>query len=381
MVLATPTPPTSSATAPRPSSNSVNARVRRLLVGTAECRSSRRFGDGGDGLACPIVVQGTAVVRGALTWVVRVAEPDRTGYVHDAVVYGSDDELLAVAVPFLRGGLDAGEVVLARADKPVARLLSRAVGEDPRLMVGTAGEWYARPARAIAGFHRFFRQRLPAGGVRFRVLAEIRVADDPVAVAEWGRYEAVINEVFASHPVWGLCAFDTRLASPQLLNVIERTHPALVSPEGRRVNDRYVEPAEFLRSGLPRTLIDDLEATVPDLTVPEVTDLRGLRRVVRDAAARWGPVSDTVHGLVVAVNEVVENAMAHGGPPVGVRLWGTSTWLVCTVTDTGAGVADPFAGFRASDAASGLGLVRQLCDHVDLRVTSVGFTVRLASRR
>ncbi len=159
-----------------------------------------------------------------------MTELDRSGYVHDAMVYGSDDELLAVAVPFLRGGLDAGEVVLARVDMPVTRLLSRALGEDPRLVMGAAGDWYERPARAVAGFHRFFR--VAAGGVRFRVLAEIRVADDPVAVAEWGRYEAVINEVFASYPVWGLCAFDTRLASPQLLSIVEGTHPALVSPGG-----------------------------------------------------------------------------------------------------------------------------------------------------
>jgi anti-sigma regulatory factor (Ser/Thr protein kinase) len=295
------------------------------------------------------------------------------------VVYDSADELLAVAVPFLQGGLDAGEVVLARADQPVARLLSGAVGEDPRLVAGAAGDWYERPARAVAGLHRFFQ--VAARGVRFRVLAEIRVADDPMAVAEWGRYEAVINEVFAPYPVWGLCAFDTRFASPQLLGIVEETHPALISQEGRRVNDRYVEPAEFLRSRLPRTPIDDLEATLPYLMVRDVTDLRNLRRTVRDAAAKWGPVSETVQGFVVAVNEVTENAMVHGRPPVRVRLWCTTTWLVCMVTDTGSGVADPFAGYRASDAASGLGLVRQLCDHVDLRVMPTGFTVRLASRR
>jgi anti-sigma regulatory factor (Ser/Thr protein kinase) len=109
--------------------------------------------------------------------------------------------------------------------------------------------------------------------------------------------------------------------------------------------------------------------------------LRKLRRAVRDAAAKWGPVSDTVQGFVVAVNEVTENAMAHGRPPVRVRLWFTTTWLVCMVTDAGAGVADPFAGYRGSDLASGLGLVRQLCDHVDLRVMPAGFTVRLACRR
>jgi len=37
------------------------------------------------------------------------AAAGHTGYYHEAVCYGSDDDLLAVTLPFLLGGVAAGE--------------------------------------------------------------------------------------------------------------------------------------------------------------------------------------------------------------------------------------------------------------------------------
>ncbi len=83
---------------------------------------------------------------------------------------------------------------------------------------------------------------------------------------------------------------------------------------------------------------------------------------------------------------MVSNAVRHGRPPVGVRLWATVGTLVCTVRDAGRGWDSPFAGYGPAHgddlAAGGMGLwlARQLCDHVAIRCDEGGVGVRLTSR-
>jgi anti-sigma regulatory factor (Ser/Thr protein kinase) len=306
------------------------------------------------------------------------------GYVHDALLYGSDADLLAAAVPFVVDGLDAGEVVLVHADEHIATLLSDALGGDPRLTLRHADDFYTHPARAVAGFHRFFQRGLAAGAAGFRVLGEITVPADPVQLAEWARYEAAVTQVFAPYPIWGLCAFDTRTASPGLLAIAEQAHGHRISGAVRTANPAYVEPAEFLLSLRPVTAHDPLQETDPTLVIDDLTEVVSLRSRVRRAAAGSGCPPDAVDEYLLAVSEVATNALLHGRPPVRIRLWSRPRRLLSTVSDAGVGVRDPFAGYRAvgpqqvAHGGVGLNIARQCCDHLDLEVSSEGFTVRLA---
>ena len=69
---------------------------------------------------------------------------------------------------------------------------------------------------------------------------------------------------------------------------------------------------------------------------------------------------------------MVSNAVRHGRPPVGLRLWTAADRIVCTISDGGPGWDDPFAGYGPahgddlSRGGMGLWLARQLCDHVDI---------------
>ncbi|CCG01114.1 ATP-binding protein [Blastococcus saxobsidens] len=71
---------------------------------------------------------------------------------------------------------------------------------------------------------------------------------------------------------------------------------------------------------------------------------------------------------------------------MSARLWVSGDRLVCTVTDRGHGLDQPFAGFRPahgpdlSRGGMGLWLARTLWDHVDLLPGEPGFTVRLSTR-
>jgi anti-sigma regulatory factor (Ser/Thr protein kinase) len=107
--------------------------------------------------------------------------------------------------------------------------------------------------------------------------------------------------------------------------------------------------------------------------------------VARQAVREVGPTprltATDVEGLVVAVCEVVTNAICHGRPPVQLRLWSDFERIVVTVTDHGAGPTDPFAGLlrAAAPPPGGLGLwlTHQLCNLVTLDKRKEGFTIRL----
>jgi anti-sigma regulatory factor (Ser/Thr protein kinase) len=70
---------------------------------------------------------------------------------------------------------------------------------------------------------------------------------------------------------------------------------------------------------------------------------------------------------------------------VRLRLWGSADRVVCTISDRGPGMDDPFAGYGPahgtdlSRGGMGLWLARQLCDHVDVVDNGAGLTVRLTT--
>ena len=51
----------------------------------------------------------------------------------------------------------------------------------------------------------------------------------------WARYEAAINRAYAEFPLWGLCAYDTRITPGAVLDDVARTHPHLATAHGRWV--------------------------------------------------------------------------------------------------------------------------------------------------
>ncbi len=81
--------------------------------------------------------------------------PHRGSFVHEALIYSSDDEFLAAIVPFLRAGLAAGQPCLAVVSEARIALLREALGEDARrIAFMDAGIFYRRPANAIATYRR-----------------------------------------------------------------------------------------------------------------------------------------------------------------------------------------------------------------------------------
>jgi anti-sigma regulatory factor (Ser/Thr protein kinase) len=317
----------------------------------------------------------------------RTGEPARGsagGYIHDALLYDSVDELTGAAVPFLQEGLAAGDAAVIAAGARTVGVLAEALDEDPRVHVLERSDVYsARTPTAITAFRRLAERCLAEGISRVRVVGEVDFGPTERDWLEWQRYEAVINVALADWPLWGLCVFDTQRLPEQVLTSTLRTHPNLATPKSRGSNPLFGDPVRYLRS-LP-VPPEPLENTPPRLAALDVKDFIGLRHAVATELATTDAPREVLEDFLIAVDEVTANAVRHGHPPVDVALWISFDRLVSTVSDGGRGWDDPFAGYAPahgedlSRGGMGLWLARQLCDHLDLTHHEDGVTVRLTT--
>lgn len=158
--------------------------------------------------------------------------PAPTPFDHRMAVYGADDEFVAAAVPFLAEGLGApGEpppVAIAAPDK--LDLLRDALGGDAKSAVLVPHtEWYTgSAANAVAQGAGYLAAQAGPGG-RIHLLMEPvwngRAGRSVRESAEWIRYEALANLLFAPMATTALCAYDTRTAGTAVVEAARRAHP------------------------------------------------------------------------------------------------------------------------------------------------------------
>lgn len=291
---------------------------------------------------------------------------------HEALLHSSDDELLDALVPFLRDGCAAGEPVVAALSVRHADLV-RSVLPAGLPVTYLQDDLYDRPATAVKAYRQLLAERVAAGATRIRVAGELPAVVFGATWDWWAGYEATVNRAYQEFPVWSLCLYDRRTTPFAALRDVARTHP-LVAGEP---NEAYTDPATCLRRPRPIPVLRARPGAV--LIDPAPGEAR---RAVR-AADRGDVTAAEVDDLVVAVSEVVANAIVHGRPPVEVQVWPGGDRLVVTVTDTGPGPADPFAGLlpTGEDDTSGRGLwiSHQSVSHLSTSRTPGRFTVRLTA--
>ncbi|PRY31519.1 ATP-binding protein [Pseudosporangium ferrugineum] len=121
------------------------------------------------------------------------------------------------------------------------------------------------------------------------------------------------------------------------------------------------------------------------MLVSEAFDRSGvtaLRHVVASRAAESGLRGDRLDGFVIAVNELLTNAVRHGGGLGHVAVWCVTGTVYCEVTDRGAGLAELHTDRPPPGEPGGWGLylVRELTDTFEIRTGSEGTAVRISSR-
>jgi len=115
------------------------------------------------------------------------------------------------------------------------------------------------------------------------------------------------------------------------------------------------------------------------------SSITALRHVVASCVGTAGLSGDRLDDFVVAVNELLTNAVRHGGGLGRVALWRQDGDLVCEVSDSGAGLAKPRPLAHVRPAADqpggwGLWLAQELTDSFQLTTGVGGTTVRVSSR-
>jgi serine/threonine-protein kinase RsbW len=110
-----------------------------------------------------------------------------------------------------------------------------------------------------------------------------------------------------------------------------------------------------------------------------------LRHAVASCAAEAGLSGDRLDDFVVAVNELLTNAVRHGGGLGRVALWRSDGSVVCEVSDSGDGLpaSRPDRSVRPSadqPGGWGLWLAEELTDAFEVHTGDGGTTVRVSSR-
>ncbi|WAL64307.1 anti-sigma factor RsbA family regulatory protein [Amycolatopsis cynarae] len=301
-----------------------------------------------------------------------------TGYFHEVSVYSSDEEFLAVTVPFLEEGIDAGEPTIVAFDAERLRLLHSAM-DTSTVTVVPMSEQYRRPAVAIRQYRQKLAELTAKGAEQIRVSGQVPHPGTGHHWDWWSRYESAINELYDEFPLWGLCSYDARITPDEVLADVRRTHPFLAEPGGHHHNRDYLSPGEFLPTWrqAPRPAPESGPPFL-DLLGPTAAEAR---QAVRLALAESRVEREPGEDFLMAVSEVVTNGGVHGGPPVRLRIWNHGDRLVATVTDGGTGPADPFVGLVPTEgsltAGLGLWIAHQVCRHVALYADDEGFAVRL----
>jgi anti-sigma regulatory factor (Ser/Thr protein kinase) len=300
--------------------------------------------------------------------------------VHDALLYGSDDELIAAAVPFMRDGLARGDAVVVAVTPSNIDLLREAMGRDAdavRFIDRT--EWYVRPTGTVAGWKTEVDGAVGRGHEFVRIIGEVNFGPDG-RQASWTRYESVLNRVFADAPAWIVCPYDTRSLPEAILTSAGHTHPTLITRTGRGQSPGYVAPEDYL-TAVPEPLPPVVGQPVVALKIGE--SVAAVRHAVHAAAATGAWLAkDRLGDLLAALSEIVTNSLEHGQGERMLSVWADHGAVVCEVTDQGEGPVDPLAGYRPpSDRANGgmgLWIARQVCDAVCVENIDGVTRVRLA---
>jgi anti-sigma regulatory factor (Ser/Thr protein kinase) len=306
----------------------------------------------------------------------------RDEFVHPALFYRDGDEYLAGTVPFIRGGLAAGEPVAVAVPGPNLALIRRALGDDAhRVLLRDMTAAGRNPGRILPTVLLAFADA--HSGRRVRLIGEPiwagRTATEYPACAQ---HEALINAAFSGRAATILCPYDTDRLDPVWVRDSYKTHPVIWAGGSRFASADYDDPVA-VAAGFNRPLPAPPRQAAT--TTVDLSTLRAVRGFVAEQGRRAGLAPERVADLVLAVSELAANAVKHGGGSGHLALWAEDDHLVCQLTD-GGHLSQPLAGripvpAGALTGGRGLLLINQLCDLVRVHTTPVGTTTRIHLHR
>jgi anti-sigma regulatory factor (Ser/Thr protein kinase) len=308
----------------------------------------------------------------------------RSGFAHELVLHTTTAEMLEFVVAFAQDSVAADEPTLLAVRPETAAAVLDTVGPAPHLTVLPAIGQPGRPASDLRATDALLTDYL-AKAPTVRILNQ-----EPTVPAshwhEWRRLEAVVNLALARHSAWAVCVYDRHALTAERADDLCATHPLLWSAGQHRTNAGYQDPAEFISKHMDAPP-DPVEHTAPAVELIDPSPAAARATITRFTQHSELPGAE-IEGLILATSEAVANAIVHGRPPVVLRLWTQPGRLTTTVTDTGHGPTDPFAGLLPADQPDrqpgglglGLWISHQLVDITHRRHPG-GYTIRMTATR
>jgi anti-sigma regulatory factor (Ser/Thr protein kinase) len=298
---------------------------------------------------------------------------------HAALFYAGEDAYVEALLPFIRGGVEAGEPVLVIVPGRKLDLLRSGLGSDAsEVHFADMTEVGANPGWIIPAWRDFVEDRAELG-TRLRGIGEPiwagRTRDELV---ECQRHEALLNVAFdGAAPMDLLCPYDELALDEGVIEEAFRSHPMVVE-DGQFLDcSAYVgveKAAKPFRKPLPEAPADAAKLAF------DASTLQALRVFVAMRAADAGLSPTRTEDLVLAVNELASNSVRHGGGSGVLRTWVDDDSLIAEVSDRGH-IDRPLAGREQPSSGQvgghGLWLVNQLCDLMQMRTFPSGSVVRV----
>jgi MEDS: MEthanogen/methylotroph, DcmR Sensory domain len=302
-------------------------------------------------------------------------------FTHRACLYGSDQQFLAMAMPFLEEGLDRGDPVLAVTTPANLELVNATLGARGADVDYAESAFFGRrPAQRVAAFHRYWKRAAGGSGIRVRILAEpVWAGRSSREIAAWTRMEAALNVALAPTSISMICPYDMRILAPAILANARSTHPEQVDGPHATPCPEYGDPADFART-CDASPLPDPPASAAELQF--TGDLRGVRQFVARSAVAHGLPGDRAGMLVLAAGEVATYVKNQAPGHATVRAWEQPGAVVCDFRlPRAASNGDPFLGLRPAELEAepgdGLWLAGQICDWIEIRSGDDSSTIRL----
>lgn len=298
------------------------------------------------------------------------------GYRHEALLWRTDEDFLAVTVPFVADGVRAGQPVMVAMTPERLRLLSDALGSAGDGVTYVDMTVLGRnPARIIPAWLEFVTE---ADGPVRGIGEPIYPDRDCASMAESQLHEALLNLALGSDiPLWLLCPYHVPALGEAVVEAAWRSHPRVL--EGGQLTDSSAyQPLEMVDE-LFTTPLPPVPRDVP-ARMFRAGELPALRAEVFDYATACGVSPGLAVDLALAVHEIAANSVEHAGGSGTVRLWTADGHVMCEVQDEGM-VKDRLIGRRATgpdlERGRGVWMANHLCDLVQIRSGQRGTTVRL----
>lgn len=300
-----------------------------------------------------------------------------TGLAHQAFLYDGAEQFAEAMAPLVRDGVARGDKVLVAAKRESTEALRARLGDDAAgVELHDTFEWHPRPVHRLMAVQQTLARLRP--GARLLALGEPVWSGSEAMRREWARYESTINVALADAPLRFICLYDRSELPDSILDHGLGTHPELVDGAAACACAAFEPPERFVRG------LDAGGGVAPDRDHYDIAfngDHHAFRGLLAGLALECGMSADRAEELVLAANEVVTNAVLHGEPPISARCWVADNDFVCEISDAGAGVADPFAGWTlpgpGAEGGWGLALARRICDALEVTGKDRAARVRL----